>query len=247
MDRFFKIKLDLIPRIILCVTLSVGFTETYSQNIDGVYSNGRGERIRIKDDLFYYERIDFSVLHHENTILCATCSIKKEKNGFFSIYSVDNPMSVFIDNMELSATYDSIDVNSLMKIRVSMPSYHNRFNLEVITPYRNYFFYDYYSKELITISKENVSNIIVKVYNPYDSFLYNLYDDINDFKFIGTIPFYETKEIPIGENIQELIITFRDIDDYFFAKNYIKGEFFKVDNNRITWRGDIYVSKGRDI
>ena len=166
MDRFFKIKLDLIPRIILCVTLLVGFTETYSQNIDGVYTNGRGERIRIKYDLFYYERIDFSVLHHENTILCATCSIKKEKNGFFSINSVDNPMSVFIDNMEVSAKYNSIEDDSLMKIRVLMPSYHKRFNLEVITPYSNYFYNDYYSNELIIISKEDVSNIIVKVYNP---------------------------------------------------------------------------------
>ena len=77
--------------------------------------------------------------------------------------------------------------------------------------------------------------------------MYQLYGNINEFHFMGTIPFYETKEIHIEETIKELIITFRDIDGYFFAKNYIKGEYFKADNNSITWRGDIYVLQGRGI
>ncbi|MBR5652640.1 MAG: hypothetical protein IKX22_00960 [Prevotella sp.] len=242
MERF-KTHFVMIAKITFCAILSfIVHTETYSQNIDGVYINKEGDkRIIIKDGTFYYELLDFRPLHNVSAIPCATCSLKKEKGGFFSINSVDNPMSIFIDNMNVSAELDSLNDNSLMIIRVRVPSYHNRFNLEVITAFRHYFINDYYSNEIIKISKEDISNISIRIYNPYD---FNIYDlDLYDADFVGTIPYYITNEIPIEKNTKELMITFSDISEDSFARNYIRGEYFKVENKKIYWRGDIYDKK----
>ena len=246
MERM-KTNYMIIIKIAFCAILSfVVQTESFSQNIDGVYLNEVGDkRIMIKDNTFYYELLDFRTLHNVGTIPCATCSIKKEKKGFFSINSIDDPMSIFIDNMAASAEHDSLDNSTLMELRVRLPSYHNRLNLEVITAFRHYFINDYYSNELIKISIEDVSNIIRKIYNPYDFISYDL--DFYDADFMGTIPYYITNEIPIEKKTRKITITFNNISDYSFARNYIRGEYFKVENNQILWRGDIYKPVSRDL
>ena len=54
---------------------------------------------------------------------------------------------------------------------------------------------------------------------------------------------YSSMEYEIEKGINHVVITISAIDDSFFEKYYVKGEYAKISKDSITWKGEVFIKK----
>ncbi len=61
--------------------------------------------------------------------------------------------------------------------------------------------------------------------------------------FYGIVGFDPFREIQIEKNVNHISIEIPAINDAFFERYYLKGDYAKVSNDTITWKGDVFVKE----
>ena len=65
----------------------------------------------------------------------------------------------------------------------------------------------------------------------------------SDGLFYGIVGFDPFQEYQIEKNINHISIEIPAIDDSFFEKYYVKGDYAKISKDTITWKGEVFIFK----
>lgn len=200
------------------------------KSISGIYYNQSGMCIKVEqDNLYFIIPQSHSPIFANDTL--ATCTYRWIDDQFVELNSPP-PYVLGREGLKVVQSFDSAIKDSI-KIAFAIP--YKRWNLKIViyTDTFKVFDLDYSesSKELMlpsnikTISFEIVPENILRV---------------NDALSYGMVGFNSMQEYHIDQNVNHVEIEIPTIDDAFFEKYYVKGEYARVLKNTITWKGEIF-------
>ena len=65
----------------------------------------------------------------------------------------------------------------------------------------------------------------------------------SDGLFYGIVGFDLFQEYQMEKNINHISIEIPAMDDSFFEKYYVKGDYAKISKGTITWKGEVFIKK----
>lgn len=227
--------------IIMLIILFIINFQIYGQSrkLDGRYyeKNIHFEYLTINGEKLNFIRDWGKRIWREDTL--AICNFKWVDKSLIEVNSIKDPFIEATKSMIIFQTKDStINNDSIMvifkvpiqeKLEIYLSSYISIFNL---TSDYNYNLEYNQSKEVLFINKNNMKiSFTVKPKDVIPSTLYGYFYSILEFN---------SPEVKINDNINKIIIEILAINKVFFERYYIKGEYARVINNRIIWRGVTY-------
>jgi len=240
-----------MKRMILIFAMSYIYISSFAQkNINGVYYDGNGRRLEVFNNKFLYAMSwhdlatwysdiiaeasftwvndDFIELHAVSTkskIDSALSIIKtynpKQKNGIRVTFSIPE-----LRHRKLKVTIyrtTKNDLNNFRKIRERRFSYQGGDGIKTFR-FSN-------KKNWLKFS------IVPAYYRP------NTIDE-GDGYYNSYIEYSIPYEV-LGDSINNVAITVTNFDDAYFGRNEINGEYVKIEDDKLIWRGRTYT-KGYD-
>jgi len=213
--------------LIICSTYIFG----QKNNIDGIYfTKYKGEYIEIKKDVFIYVTLQ-NTIYINDTL--AKCKINRISNDFIEINS-DMPAYIARKSTEIIQSMDTT-VKDSIKVIFSIP-YEWKLDIEIINKhnFKKYFLMYPNAKEIMLPQDIKVISFLLE---PYHKNMTSLEG------FDYGIRHYYSLEYNIKESINKIEIKIPAIDNGFFERNYVKGEYVRVLNNTLIWRGTVFKKK----
>lgn len=215
--------------------LLFNFLFSFGQNkISGEYYNEYGSKIEIKDDRFRYIKPHQShPIWYNDTLV--ECIFKWIDDQFIELNSTPS----YIIAQKGLKVVQSLDLSmkDSLKVSFSIPYQRADLNVSVITNTFKVFDLNYSKNNREIMLPSNTKTITFSIspgeYLPMHSV---------EGYFYGVL-YYSSIEYPIEKNVNCIEIEIPAIDDSFFEKYYVKGDYAKVSKDSIVWKGDIFVKK----
>jgi hypothetical protein len=212
------------------------------KNISGEYFNESGSRIIvITNDSIILKSPPFSLYERIPERVFAEATFKWVDKNLIEINST--PPYILINEGMLFEVSVNPTITDSIKLSFSFPNYNScYYNNEIalkllIFSDNDYnFIYSEDNKEFTVPAPKISDYILIYIYNPiYD------YDEELDGAFYGFryIPIVYT----IEGNVNHISIEIPAIDDAFFMKYFIKGEYARVIDNKIYWKGEVFIKQ----
>jgi len=240
---------------ILFLVIALCCTELFAQsNINGVYIEQQNKLNRIDLSNGQFKFIKQDAFHSYIELVVATANYKWIDEEFIEFYS-ENPKNMVDSTLKINKIDDKISgSNHNKKIKIVRPEIYTR-TLKITLFYNvwnaRYFWGLRYDKpndnwktKIELLSKRQVEftvpartrRIYVRIepVNVYDK---SIAGD-NDMLYNSYL-FYETPIIKLSD-VNYVEINIVSIDDDYFGRYDINGEYAKVDGDKIVWRGKIF-------
>jgi hypothetical protein len=203
------------------------------KDISGVYSNIAG-RLIIKNDSLTLTTI-YSPGIPERVL--AKCKYKWMDDNFIEINS--NPPYILVHNgLQIIESIDSSLTDSI-RLSFFIPNYQGKLDISIsgTIKYR----YTHYDLEYSEKSREfmlpkNINSINISISNP-------VYGGELDGSYYSFVCCPVINEYEMKKNANVIEISIPAIDDSFFEKYYVKGDYAKISKDTITWKGEVFVKK----
>ena len=185
------------------------------------------------EQFFYVEPQSHSPLHSTDTL--AKCTYKRINPEFVELNST-SPNILALQGFKVSQSSDST-LNDAIKVSFSIPYHRNLLRINVFTDSFQSFRLDYTkdSKDLLLpVNTESFSFYIEPEY---------LIPHTPDGHFYGAVGYDSFQEFEIEKNKNHITIEIPALDDSFFERYFVEGEYAKVSGNTITWKGEVFRKK----
>ena len=207
------------------------------KNISGTYYRKSGSSVIIitQSSFFYVEPQSHSPLHSTDTL--AKCTYKWIGPEFVELNST-LPNILALQGFKVSQSSDST-LNDAIKVSFSIPYHRNLLRINVFTDSFQSFRLDYTkdSKDLLLpVNTESFSFYIEPEY---------LIPHTPDGHFYGAVGYDSFQEFEIEKNKNHITIEIPALDDSFFERDFVEGEYAKVSGNTITWKGMVFRKRRR--
>lgn len=217
----------------LCICFSL-YAFGQKKDISGTYFSKSGTKIEIiGNELNYIIPQIHSPVWSNDTL--AKCTFKWVDVNFIELNSTP-PNILALKGLKVVQFSDSTINDS---IKVSFLILHQRSNLK-ISVYTNTFktfdfIYSKSSRELML--PNNVESITFYIVPEH------MIPHTSDGLFYGIVGFDSFQEYKIEKNINHISMEIPAIDDSFFEKYYVKGDYAKISKDTITWKGEVFMKK----
>lgn len=224
---FMKKRFLIIVSILYCLAISG------QDNLSGNYYNEAGVCLNIKQDSFKLIMPNAARNGYYSDII-AEGDLKYIDKSFVELNSI-SPFYIIGKNIEIKQFRDPTVVKDSLKLTFSF-LYSRPLNVYVFTDdFKTYELeYSKHRKDIMLPINTNTITFSVSPRN----FIPNTPDGLH----CGILA-YSSVEYEIEKGINHIMITISAIDDSFFEKYYIKGEYAKISKDSITWKGDVFVKK----
>lgn len=239
MDITLKIKA--MKKIIVFVSILFSVVKIEAQgNIYGVYNNETDSlcKIEISKDRFYY--IESLPIWANDTL--AECMWRRVSEQFIEIkYPYPSERYKILENTEKIQSWDTTRfMKKRIKFRFSIPYVVKPIRISVFNSENHNdsveFVYSESQNEVIFPNRMEKFDLAIT----QDGFNMPLHDKMGLFYGVGAYWDFENEIVPDANLINIHI----PLDDSFFEKYYIlKGEFVRVNNDTITWKGRNFIKK----
>lgn len=221
--------------ICVCFSLcSLGYRKDISNNISGTYYSPSGTRIEIiGNELFYIvPHISTPVWHNDTLAKC--CFTWVDAN-----YIEINTISPTIYGHQGIKVFESFDLNINDSIKVSFQIPHQKSNLKIQVYTNTFKSFDFiYSKSRKELMIPNYVESISFYISPE-----HIIPHTSDGFFYGVVGFDSFQEYKIEKNKNHISIEIPAIDDSFFERYFIKGDYARIKKGSIIWKGEKFQKK----
>lgn len=199
-----------------------------------VYYNEYGSRIEFKDGKFYYiESHSHSSVWYNDTLL--VCDVKQIDDQFVELNST--PPNVVVEKeLEVAQKFDPI-VKDSIKVVFSIPYYNSDLNITVFTNTLKAIDFDYSEYARVLMLPGDVEMMAFSI-SPKEHMVSHSVDG----RYYGVL-YYSSAEYAIEEKTNYVKISIPAMDDSFFERYYVKGEYARVVNDTVFWKGDVFVKR----
>ncbi len=224
-------------QIILVICIYCFSTSLFGQkDISGTYYNDAGMQIKIEDNKFtYIISQSHSPIYHSDTL--AECSIKRIDKNFIEINSVP-PLFSIQRRLQVNQSFEN-GISDSIKVVFLIPY---DFGELVISIYTDLAFQKLYE---LHYSKNNNTIMLPKTIK---SFFYGFEPQLSSIithsvegAFYGIMRVEPLLECAIEKGQNSVEINIPTLDNSFFEKYYVKGEYVRITHNKIEWKGDVFV------
>ena len=208
------------------------------KDISGTYYNEYGVSIRIDNNKFtYIFPQTHSPIYSSDTL--AECTIERVDNNFIEINSI-SPLLSLLNGLEMNQKYDKT-INDSIKVVFKIPYNLNSLTISIATDlaFQKLFEFDY-SKSHNSIMLPKTTTFFLIGFTPQLSSIRTHYSDGLSYGIVKIEPLLSCT-VEDGKNI--IAIDIPTLVDSFFEKYYIKGEYARISNKMIKWRGELYIKK----
>lgn len=220
-----------MKKIIILLFNLVSIYSFGQQDLSGVYFSESGTKIEINKNKFIYtEHYTHLPIWYNDTL--AECTIKRIDANFIELNST-SPHQIVYQRLKVLQFSDST-VNDSIKVSFSIPYQRNNLEISVFTNTFKIFDLNYSQNRRELMLPKDVKVITFTV-SPGQYFTPHGVDGT----FFGIL-YYSSIEYTIEKGINHIEIKIPAIDDSFFEKYYVKGDYARVTNNSITWKGKVY-------
>lgn len=169
--------------------------------------------------------------------ILAECTFKWINNDFIEINSTP-PFMLVKKGIRIKQSMDTRIIDSI-KLVFYIPNYKEKLDISISGSVRNRlksYNLSYSEKNETLMLPNDIEFISISISNPvYDGELDGSY---YGFRYCSIFSEYEIKK-----DINKIYIEIPAIDDSFFEKYYVKGDYAKVSKDSITWKGEVFVKK----
>lgn len=212
-------------------------TVALAQNdISGTYIDQYGMTLILDDGHFKLIQPNSAQRGFYSDVLAEGVFQRVDKS-FVEFNSLGNPAfeatrSIIVTQQTGSAPVDSI------KLCFSIP--YRKCGLKIfvdtMNPYK-YFTINYSAKNNVLYIPGNVKSFSFSIIPEY------VLPHTAAGLFYGVIEFSALEEYRVMENATRIDIEIPAVDDAYFEKYYVKGDYVRVTKNSIKWNGDLFVKK----
>lgn len=204
------------------------------KDISGSYLNAATMEIKIKDNRFYFIIPQNHCPIYANDTL-AECTIKWIDNQFIELNSTPSYI-IAQKGLKIVQSLDST-VRDSIKISFSIPYQRHNLDVSVFTNAFKTFDLNYSKNNRELMLPVNTKTITFSI----SPGVYLTTHSV-DGAYYGAL-YYSSIEYTIEKNVNHIEIEIPAIDDSFFEKYYVKGDYAKVSKDTITWKGEDFVKK----
>lgn len=199
------------------------------KDLSGVYVSECGMRIIIKDSMFYYiiPQSDYPVFYSDTL---AKCTIQWVDDNFIELNS-QSPHDVGYKGFNISQTNDSL-INDSIKVSFSIPYQGGDLDISVYTLFKSFdLCYSRNNKEIMIPNDAKKLEFCI------------LPERRSVLQFFYGITYFSSFEHEIEKGINCIKIELPALDDSFFERFFIKGEYAKISKSSIVWKGETFKKK----
>jgi hypothetical protein len=204
------------------------------RNLTGIYINKWGDKIEIKRNRLNYKIADNLECPFFYNDTLAKCVFKWVDDNFIELNST-SPYVIACQGLKVIQSTDSIVTDSI-QVSFSIPS-QNHLKASITTnAFKTYNLnYSKNSRELML--PKGTKSISFSI-SPDAYFTPHSIDGL----YYGVLLF-SSIEYSIERKTNHINIEIPAIDDTFFERYYVKGDYAKISNDSITWKGIVFVKK----
>lgn len=204
------------------------------KDISGTYFSKSGTKIEIiGNELNYIIPQIHSPVWSNDTL--AKCTFKWIDVDFIELNST-SPNILALKGLKVAQFSDST-INDSIKVSFLIPYQRSNLKISVYTnTFKTFdFIYSKSSSELML--PNNIESITFYIVPEH------MIPHTSDGLFYGIIGFDSFQEYKIKKNINHISIEIPAIDDSFFEKYYVKGDYIKISKDIITWKGEVFMKE----
>ena len=219
--------------LFLCVYFSL-YAFDRKKDISGVYFSESGTKIEIiGNHLNYIIPQVHSPVWSNDTL--AKCTFKWVDANFIELNSTP-PNILALEELKVSQFSDST-VNDSLKVSFLIPYQRSNLKISIYTNMFKRFGFIYSKSNRELMLPNNVESIAFYIVPE------RMMSHTSDGLFYGVVGFGSYQEHKIEKNINHVSIEIPAIDDSFFERYYVKGDYAKISNDTITWKGEVFLKK----
>jgi len=212
----------------------VHFFSFGQKDLSGNYFNKSGTKIVIKgNELNYIELHVYTPVWYNDTL--AKCTFKWIDDNFIELNSIQ-PYIIVQQGLKVVQSFDLTNKDSIV-ISFLIPFQRNNLDISVFTNALKSFDLNY-SKDNRELMLPNDTKSMTFTISPG---IY-LTPHSPDGLYYGVL-YYSSAEYVIEKNVNHISIEVPAVDDTFFEKYYVKGDYTKVSKDTIIWKGEVFVKK----
>jgi hypothetical protein len=216
----------------VCICFSIALFG--QKDISGIYTNEAGMKIKVDDNLFYYmghnsPEIGF-IIYYNDTL--AKCTYNWINDQFIELNSIDDYTSILKSMRFTQSIIDKSNDSILIKFIVPY-NRRGKLQIEIYADYKGPYKLEYSQKNQEINIPSNVKEIMFSISPEY------LLESGFEGQCYGRIRF-NSIEYFIEKNINYIEIEIPTIDNSFFEKYYIKGEYARITQGKIEWKGEVF-------
>lgn len=209
------------------------FSKTYSQKkIEGKYYKESGSYIEINNDYFKII-LPNSASNGIYSEIRTEGRIQQIDNNFLELNSLKDPFIEATRNLEIIRKPDRELSNDSLKIKFFLPYTNGILRITIYTEISKTFSFNY-SKDNKECTIPFIGGNISFLIRP-DYILPHTAEGL----FYGILE-YNTLDFFLEKDINNIEVNIPTIDNSFFEKYYIKGDYARIVNDSIIWKGEIY-------
>jgi hypothetical protein len=224
--------------ILLCLFICFSLFTFGQKDLSGIYCNESGMCIKIENDKFYFiVEQGYSIFWSNDTLAEAT--FKWIDDNFIELNSIP-PYILVKKDFKMIQSFDST-INDSVKLSFSIPYQIGDLDINVRTDSHKTFRLNYSeyngNRELMLPHDTRTIHFTIypQEYRPSHSF---------EGLYYGTLYYAPRVEnYLIEKNINHISIEIPAIDDSFFERYYIKGEYARISGDTITWKGEVFIKE----
>ena len=211
--------------------------DIHKKDISGTYRDESGFEIKIIGNEFNY------IIHQTHLIYWSLDTLAKGTFKWIndSFIEINTPLPDIVGNEGLKVVQSADSSSSLDSIKLSflIP---NQWDLKITVSTNTLQNFDFiYSKINRELSLPNNIESFSFHIAPTRLIAHLIAHSINC--FYGAVGFDSLREYQIEKNTNHISIEIPALDDAFFDRWFIKGEYAKVTKNTITWKGEVFRKK----
>lgn len=218
---------------LLLLLLNLIVLNSFGQKkISGVYLNNYGDKIEVIGSEFNY--IAFqpgSPIFYNDTL--AKCSFRWIDDEFIELNSV-SPYIIANKGLKFIQSTDSLIKDSI-EITFLIPYQRSDLDVSVNTNTFKTFNLNYSLLNNSLILPKNIDSLSFSI-SPGVYLTPHSPDGV----YYGIL-YYLSGEYEIDKNINKIKVVIPAMNNSFFEKYYVKGEYAKVIHDSITWKGDVFI------
>ena len=221
----------------LCICIS-HYAFGQAKDISGTYFSESGTKLEITGNkLNYIVPQSHSPIWYNDTL--ANCIFKWVDANFIELNSTP-PDILGHRGLKVVQSSDST-INDSIKVSFLIPYQRGELKITIYTNTNKTFdlIYPKSSRELMI--PNNVESISFYIMPDH------IIPHTSSCLFYGIVGFDSFHEYQIKKNINHISIEIPAIDDSFFEKYYVKGDYAKISKDTITWKGEVFMKKTPDI
>lgn len=223
--------------LLIVIYLFIGLVLSAQNNLSGIYYSESGVQLKIENERFRLIMPNNARNGWYSEIM-AEGIVKQIDNSFIELNSLPIPYMEVLESMKIiEKSMDSISHDSI-KVKLRIPRQIGELKISISTDlFKNYDFNYTKNNQEIKIPS-NVREISIYIEPEY------IIPHNPEGQFFGLLSFsFIQHEILQGVNFIEIELP--AIDDSFFERYYIKGDYARIVKDTIIWKGDVYTkSKG---